>query len=217
MDNKLKEKLDYFIKKLREIFGERLKSCILYGSCVKGTYREGISDINLIVIVDSLKYDDLENLKIKLSKFALKNLINAIYFSEWFFLSSSDVFPVEWQDIKENHIIIYGEDLAEKLNINKENLRIELERKIKQLFLDFQREIIFERDKVSLIKETLKNLKFLIPLIERQIGKRISLDEFDEEKTKFRKGEIRNFVDKILSFFSEIIFLIDTDLKGRQK
>ncbi len=216
MEDKIKIKVEKFIQKLKEIFGKRLKSCILYGSAVKGKYREGISDINMIVIVDNLSAEDLEKIKKDLSKYAYKNLIKVFYFSEWFLLSSSDVFPVEWSDIKENHIILYGEDLTEKINVEEENMRIELERKIKQLFLDFQQELIFDKDKVRILKETIKNLKFLIPLIERQVKKRIEIDEFFE-KEKIKKEEVKEGINKLLKFFTEIIFLIDEGFKKEEE
>lgn len=207
MEEKVKKKIDVFLKKIKEILGERILSCILYGSAVKGTYKEGLSDINLIIIVDKFKAKDLEDIKRNVSKYAWKNLIKPYFFSEWFFLSSADVFPVEWKDIKENHIVLYGEDLTERINVEDENLRLELEKKLKQLFLDFQQAIIFEKNKFFIIEETIKNLNFLIPLIEKQIGKRISVPEY------FKKEKIEEKIDEILKFFSDTIIFIEEDFK----
>jgi len=210
----MEEKIKFFVEKIKEIFGQRLKSCILYGSFVKGNYVKGMSDINLIVIVDNLNAADLEKISRNLSRFAYRNLIKPFFFSESFFLSSSDVFPVEWQDIKENHIVIAGDDLISGINIKSENLRIEIERKIKQLFLDFQHATIFEKDRFSIVKETVKNLRFLIPLIERQTGKKINMPENLEKLIKagrMRKGEIQNTVDILIQFFLDIIQFIDHD------
>ncbi|MCM8785137.1 MAG: nucleotidyltransferase domain-containing protein, partial [Candidatus Omnitrophica bacterium] len=200
-----------FIYKLEQVLGEKLKSCVLYGSYLKGTYKKGVSDINLLVIVDSLEYKDLRDIEKKISKYAYKNFLNVFFFPEWFFLKSSDVFPVEWQDIKENSLVIYGNDYIKKIEINKEHLRIELERKIKQLFLDFQQGIIFEKDKYYLINETIKNLKFLLQLVEKQMMKKLILPDFLKQERKIKKVEFSVLIDEILKFFSQIIFLIDED------
>ncbi|MGB9678014.1 MAG: nucleotidyltransferase domain-containing protein, partial [Candidatus Ratteibacteria bacterium] len=157
MEEKIRNKVEKFLKIIEDIFGKRLLSCILYGSAVKGNYKEGISDINLIIIIDKFEAKDLDEIKRRVSKFAWKNLIKPYFFSEWFLLSSADVFPVEWMDIKENHIVLYGEDLTEKINVENKNLRIELERKLKQLFLDFQQGIIFEKNKHIVLEETIKS------------------------------------------------------------
>jgi len=216
----MEEKIIIFVEKLKEIFKDHLKSCILYGSYVKGNYVKDVSDINLIVVVDNLKWKDLEEIKNKLSKYAYKNLIKPYFFSEWFLLSSSDVFPVEWLDIKENHRVIYGDDLTEKINVKSENLRIEIERKIKQLYLDFQHSLIFENDKHFILKETVKNIKFLTPLIEKYIKKRIVLPEMleiFEKNRKLKKEKIEKSIEEILKFFLKIIYMIDEDLKKEIK
>ncbi|MGC9031681.1 MAG: hypothetical protein ACP5H7_02900 [Minisyncoccia bacterium] len=203
MEEKIRNKVEKFLKIIEDIFGKRLLSCILYGSAVKGNYKEGISDINLIIIIDKFEAKDLDEIKRRVSKFAWKNLIKPYFFSEWFLLSSADVFPVEWMDIKENHIVLYGEDLTEKINVENKNLRIELERKLKQLFLDFQQGIIFEKNKHIVLEETIKSLNFLIPVIEKQIVKRIDIPRYS------RKENIEEKVDEILKFFNETIIFIE--------
>ena len=213
-------KINFFIEKLKEIFKNRLRSCILYGSYAKGNYIKGISDINLIVIVDDINLSDLEEIKNKLSKYAYKNLIKPFFFSEWFLLSSSDIFPVEWLDIKENHIVLYGDDLTEKIKVNEEFLRVEIERKIKQLFLNLQHALIFEKNEYLILKETTKNLKLLIPLVEKFIKKRITLPEtlnIIEQKKRLKKGEIRKNIEEMLKFFSKVIYMIDEGFKKEQK
>ncbi|MCM8767067.1 MAG: nucleotidyltransferase domain-containing protein [Candidatus Omnitrophica bacterium] len=211
MEKRVKNKIEGFLKRIKEIFGERILSCILYGSVVKGTYNPKNSDINLIIIVDRFEAKDLDAIRKKVSKYALKNLIRPFFFSEFFFLSSTDIFPIEWKDIKENHLIVYGNDLTENIKIENENLRIELERKIKQLFLDFQQELIFEKNKILILEETVKNLKFLIPLIEECVGEKINIPEISN------KDKLENKIDELLKFFSDIIILIEKNLGRRKK
>ncbi len=94
-----------FLNITKKILEENLISCILYGSAAKGTYKEGISDINLIFIVEKMDYSKISQIS-KLSKFAYRNRIKPFFFTKDFLLSSCDVFPVEWDDIKQNHITI---------------------------------------------------------------------------------------------------------------
>ncbi len=212
MDEKVRIKIEKFLGKLKDIFGERIRSCILYGSCVKGNYREGFSDINIIVVLDKFEKNEIYKIKDKIVKYARKNFIRPFFFSEWFLLSSSDVFPIEWLDIKENHIILYGEDITKNIEIKKENLRLEIERKLKQLYLDFQTALIFEKKNTELIKEVLKNLKFLIPLIKKELGEKVSFPEiFDEflNKSRYRKKEIDEITEMIFKFFENLILMVD--------
>lgn len=218
MDEKVKIKVEKFLQNLKKIFGERIKSCVLYGSCVKGNYREGLSDINVIVVLDRFERRDIYQVRNKVSRYARKNFIRPFFFSEWFLLSSSDVFPVEWLDIKENHIIFYGDDIINKVNIKKENLRLEIERKLKQLYLDFQISLVFEKENIQLLGEIFKNLRFLIPLIERQFGEGVDIPETlknFEERRRFNKGEIEQISEVLLKLFEGLILKIDrTDKNG---
>ena len=46
-----RQRAEEFAGRLREAFGERLISVVLYGSAARGDYREGVSNINLLVVV----------------------------------------------------------------------------------------------------------------------------------------------------------------------
>ncbi|MCD8119667.1 MAG: nucleotidyltransferase domain-containing protein [Lachnospiraceae bacterium] len=50
-DNKLKKMLQELVKLLWQMYGDKLKTVILYGSVARGTQTEG-SDIDIMVLVD---------------------------------------------------------------------------------------------------------------------------------------------------------------------
>lgn len=50
-DQELKEMLEELSSLLRQVYGDRLKSIILYGSVARGTQTEG-SDIDIMVLID---------------------------------------------------------------------------------------------------------------------------------------------------------------------
>lgn len=211
MEEIIKNKIEKFLKYVKEIFGERLLSVILYGSAAKGKYVEGVSDINLIFIVDKIGYEEILRLN-KIHKIAYKNRIKPFFFNKWFLISSSDVFPVEWKDIKENHIIIYGEDLTSGIEVKEEKIALQVERELKQNYLNFQQGLIFEKYKKDIILESIKNLKFLQKYIEMVVKKKIEFpDYFDEiEKTGKIKGEkINEIIEKHFEFLEKIIKIVD--------
>ena len=57
MYNQFKKVIDEFIKKIKEKFGDRIESIVLFGSYATGEYRED-SDIDVLIIGD-LKIDDV--------------------------------------------------------------------------------------------------------------------------------------------------------------
>ena len=44
---------------------------------------------------------------------------------------STDAFPIEFLEIKENHLLLYGEEILLNLEINPQNIRLECEEQIK--------------------------------------------------------------------------------------
>jgi len=216
MKEKTKEKIEKFVKKLKEILGEKLKSCIVYGSIAKGTYRESISDINMIAVIDEIDYEEIEKIKNDLSKIAIKNMIRVFFFTDWFLSSSSDVFPVEWKDIKENHIVVFGDDITERITIKEENLRIQLERESKQNYLNFQQGLLFEKDMLFLLSNSIKNLKLILKDIDLLTEEKIETPEYFEKvemvekgKEKMSKEELKKIAKQHFNFLSKVIRLID--------
>ncbi len=216
MEEKIKEKINNFVKKLKETLGEKLKSCIVYGSIAKGTYKEGMSDINMIVVIDEVNYDEIEKIRNNLSKIAIKNMIKVFFFTDWFLSSSSDVFPVEWKDIKENHIVVFGDDITEKITIKEENLRVQLERESKQNYLSFQQGLLFERDLLFLLSNSIKNLKIILKDIDLLTEEKITPPEYFEKiemaekgKKRISKEELKKIAKQHFNFLSKVIRAID--------
>lgn len=221
MEEKVKEKIENFVEKLIDTLGEKLKSCIVYGSVAKGTYKEGISDINMIVLLEEISFEEIEKIKNNLSKIAYKNLIKVFFFTEWFFSSSSDVFPIEWKDIKENHILVYGEDITENITINEENLRIQLEKESKLNYLNFQQGLLFDKDILFVLSNSIKNLKIILKDIDILTEEKIEMPEYfkkieaaEKGEEKISKNELREVAEKHFDFLSKVIKAIDT---GRKK
>ena len=58
-------------------------------------------------------------------------MINPVFFTEDYIIRSTDVFPIEFLDMKENHVTLYGKDLFEAIAVDTKNLRFQCEQEIK--------------------------------------------------------------------------------------
>lgn len=217
MDKDAKLKIEIFLKKLKEVCGEKLKSVIVYGSVAKENYRKGISDINMLVVLEKIDYEEIEKIRKNVSKIAYKNMIKPFLFSDWFLSSSSDVFPVEWKDIKENHITVYGEDITEKINIDRENLRLMVEKECKQNYLNFQQSLLFEKDILFALSSSIKSLSLVLKDVNTLTGEEIIPPEYFERikkveagKERINRSELDEIVKSHFTFLLKIIQLIDT-------
>lgn len=137
------KQLNNFITELKDIFGKRLKSIFIYGSKACLDEDELESDINLMIVTDVLTGDDLK----KCSESSLRWMGKGIgkkrnpepVFmgeNEWF--NSADVYAMEYADIKENHKILFGENLICNIKVKKEDLRFQCEAETKNLLMRFR-------------------------------------------------------------------------------
>ena len=130
--------MEKFIDNLKNILQERLISVFMYGSKVKYSQELVKTDMNVMVIVKNLSGSDIRACSEIVNKWMkAKNPIPAFMDrEEWF--HSSDVYAMEYADIKAEHRILYGEDLISDLNVDPDNIRFQCEQETKNLLMRFR-------------------------------------------------------------------------------
>lgn len=130
--------MEKFIDNLKNILQERLISVFMYGSKVKYSQELVKTDTNLMVIVKNLSGSDIRACSEIVNKWMkAKNPIPVFMDrEEWF--HSSDVYAMEYADIKAEHRILYGEDLISDLNVDPDNIRFQCEQETKNLLMRFR-------------------------------------------------------------------------------
>lgn len=130
--------MEKFIDNLKNILQERLLSVFMYGSKVKYSQELVKTDMNVMVIVKNLSGSDIRACSEIVNKWMkAKNPIPVFMDrEEWF--HSSDVYAMEYADIKAEHRILYGEDLISDLNVDPDNIRFQCEQETKNLLMRFR-------------------------------------------------------------------------------
>ena len=100
------------VQSLDNTLGERLRSVVLYGSAARGDYQKATSDFNLLVVVDELNPSTLESLSPIILRWCKQNQPFPRIFSPKLIAESTDVFPIEFLDIRCHHLVLHGEDLG---------------------------------------------------------------------------------------------------------
>jgi predicted nucleotidyltransferase len=115
------------VRTLQESFGGNLRSVIAYGSFAGGHFVPGNSDVNLLVILDSSNPEQIESFGRKGKRLIRRLNVTPLILTKAEFISSADVFPIEYTDIHARHKVLMGEDLTASLALHKKNLRHQLE------------------------------------------------------------------------------------------
>lgn len=137
---------------IQNSFKDNLLSVMLYGSILTDSYTPGISDINILIILENVKVQQLENFTKSSYKLIRKHKITPLILSRNEFINSADVFPLEYFDIKEKNRVIYGEDETKNLKITDTNLRHQIESGLRGNLTRLRQAIIASKAKDQVMK-----------------------------------------------------------------
>lgn len=196
--------LNNFIDNLKDIFKERLSSIFLYGSSATEEFQKA-SDLNMIVIIDNLQAEDLKKANKYVSQLSKKTKSFPLFMdkNEWF--NSSDVYAIEYSDIKERHKIIYGEDLITSISYEKSHLRFQCEQQTKNLLIKLRQTYLANTNEKRILQELIKSSSKTIMVILRTILRLKNL-----EVPKLHKDVVLSISEKVtdLNFDKELFLKI---------
>ena len=114
-----------------KIFGSDLVSLIVYGSAAAGAYVKGKSDINLLIVLTNAGKNKLDAAFEKLNYWKKRKIATPLVMTKEFIETSLDSYPIEFLNMKNSHILVYGENVLADIAFKPEDLRLQIEREIK--------------------------------------------------------------------------------------
>jgi len=143
MDLKSLEKLHASVRsdveayagKLISALGTAVRSVAVYGSATGTDYIPGKSNVNLVVVVESATVDTLARILGVVDAGKKRRIVPPLLVTPEYLKSSVDVFPMEYLEIKDGQVVIYGDDFFSGLETSRENLRLECESQLRAAVL----------------------------------------------------------------------------------
>lgn len=149
--------IDVFMSILRTAYGDSLVMTALYGSAAAGGWVQGVSDINVLIVVDSADPARLFDLGKNARKTLAKYRITPHILSKKELLTSSDIFPVEYLELKNTMLLLQGEDLFIDMEIASKNLRHQVESMLRGSVQTLRQIILGTSGDNRLLKRTLSD------------------------------------------------------------
>lgn len=135
-----REQAKMFADQAASLLGEDLRSLIMFGSAVRGGFGPGHSDINLLLIVKDASTQALKPLQGAIAELVKRQFPAPLIFTEEEWHASTDVFPIEIEDMRDANELLRGDDPFQGLTTATANLRHELEREIRGKLLQLRAE-----------------------------------------------------------------------------
>lgn len=141
---KVRRTVEEFCRKLLERSPLLIDSIVLYGSATGADFIEKKSNINILLVVKETGISRFQPLLTLFKQYGGKGIVPLLVFTAEEIKNSADVFPIEFLDIKENHVLLWGQDLFLNLEISFKNLRLQCESELKGKIIRL-RQIYLER------------------------------------------------------------------------
>ncbi len=127
--------LKQLVERLQKALGDRLKSVILYGSAAAGDYHGKFSDLNVLCVLREVGLPELEASTPVVQWWREQGNPAPLMLSEDEVRTSTDCFPIEFHDIKEQRRVLYGDDLVLDLEIENCFYRAQVEHDLRAKLL----------------------------------------------------------------------------------
>lgn len=144
---KMREEAREFARRVRDALGDRLRSVVLHGSVARGEAVESVSDVNLLVLVDSVDGSLLRMLAPRAREWLERERALPLLLSwdEW--RSAMDAFAIETSDMLEAREILQGEDPLEAGTVEPEELRLQAERELRGKLVHLREGLLVAADR----------------------------------------------------------------------
>jgi hypothetical protein len=147
--------LSELVSRLRDAAGDRLLAVVLYGSAARGDFHDRVSDFNVLLELRDLELPTLATLGDPVAWWLRKHQPMPRIFSPEVIAGAADVFPIEFLDISQHHVVLFGEDPFAALEVHTDHLRIQCERELREKLMRVREAYIEARGKPRLLQRLL--------------------------------------------------------------
>lgn len=135
----VRESLRELVDDLRATHGENLASVVLYGSAAAGDDVEVRSDYNLLIALNRITPEDLRVAQAPMREWQRLGHPLPVYFTVEELSDAADVFPIEFHQMANARIVLYGHDPFEFVHLSDQNLRHQTEYELRSKLIQLRR------------------------------------------------------------------------------
>ncbi len=135
----VQEALGGLLKDLEATHGANLVSVVLYGSAAAGDNIELRSDYNLLITLHRITPEDLRLAQAPMREWQRLGHPLPVYFTAAELSDAADVFPIEFHQMANARIVLFGKDPFELVKLSDANLRHQTEYELRSKLIQLRR------------------------------------------------------------------------------
>ena len=135
----VQEALNSLVNDLRSTHGDNLASVVLYGSAAAGDHVELRSDYNLLIALNRITPEDLRQAQAPMREWQRLGHPLPVYFTVEELSDAADVFPIEFHQMANARIVLFGKDPFEFVKLSDGHLRHQAEYELRSKLIQLRR------------------------------------------------------------------------------
>jgi len=128
----VKAKLGAMVAALKEALGHDLESVVVHGSAVRGGFVPGRSDVDVLIVLRQGDRKTLQKIDNALWLARTSARIESMLLVSDEIARSADVFPLLFDDIRRQHVVLHGRDPFADLIIADAHRRLRIEQELRE-------------------------------------------------------------------------------------
>jgi predicted nucleotidyltransferase len=159
------------------LFGPRLRSGLLFGSVARGEAVAGVSDVNVLLLVDEIDARTLKQASASTRNWIKTSREAPLLFEAAQWVRAADVFAIEIADMRDAHQVLHGNDPLEALQPDDSAMRLQAERELRGKLLQLQTGLLVAADAPAdvgvLLKQSLPSFTTYMRALLRLTGETV--------------------------------------------
>lgn len=128
------------------LFGGRLHSALLFGSVARDEAVPGVSDINVLLLIDHIDAGTLKQASSVTRSWMKTSREAPLLFEADQWVRAADVFAIEIADMRDAHEVLHGTDALASCRADESAMRLQAERELRGKLLQLQTGLLVAAD-----------------------------------------------------------------------
>ncbi len=176
--NPMQAPIQRYAERIRELGGTNALTLVLFGSLAAGSFDPGRHTARSVLVLQSVDLDVLRQLAKDGAKLGKASIAAPLIMTPEYIEDSVDVFPLEFIEIQQRHLCVFGPDHFEGLSFDPTHVRLECERELKTLLISMRQallsaaghEKLFKTIDTDVADRLMRTLRGLLWLHEKKEG-----------------------------------------------
>ena len=119
-----------FLRSIKKQKDLKFEAILVYGSAARGEFLPGYSNVNVLIVLEHITQPVLQQWSGIHKQWAREKIIAPLFLTQNDLQQSSDVFPLEFLDIKEFHVLLEGRDPFPEFHVDPTNLFLQCRQEV---------------------------------------------------------------------------------------